>query len=633
VCGIAGIAARGRVERDTLIAMARALAHRGPDGEAVSLEAPFASRGGEWQAGLAHRRLAVLDTSDAGAQPMTSRSGRTSLVLNGEIYNYLELRRLLPGFTWRTSGDAEVLVELLEARGPEVLERVNGIFAFACWNRARRELWLARDRLGVKPLFYSADARGIAFASELRALLRVPHISRGVDWDALSAYLDFGFVPAPKSLVRGVEKLPAGALLRWTPAGARVTEWWRVPDPPEPGGDFASWREGMYARLVDSVRLQLRSHVPVGTFLSGGVDSTLVTALATRELGPIDTFAVVYPENPLLDEGRFARVAARALGTRHVELPVHAADVRDAAPGLLGAIDEPFADSSFIPVQLLSRAARQRITVALSGDGADELFAGYRRYRADRWLARWQCVPAVVRDRIGSSLRTRLRADRSTRSGEFVRRARKVLAVEGLSEGVRALALARIFDDVEKRLLVPGLNGASSFGLDHLLGVRRRVGGRDALDRQLRTDVSLALPDDMLVKVDRASMAHGLEVRVPFLDHRVVEHALALPTGRKLRGRGSKPALLDVFGASLPRVVRRRRKAGFDAPLTGWLRGPLRELVRDVLDPRRVAATGVLDPSRVTQLIDAHESGSADHAWRIWSLLVLCDWSTHHGLC
>ncbi|UCE86536.1 MAG: asparagine synthase (glutamine-hydrolyzing) [Deltaproteobacteria bacterium] len=631
MCGIAGIAARGRVERSELVAMAGALAHRGPDGEGVFIDAPFACRGAQWQVGLAHRRLAVLDPGPGAAQPMTSRSGRTSLVLNGEIYNYLELRRLLPGFAWRTRGDAEVMVELLEAYGPAVLERVNGIFAFAGWDRVDRRLWLARDRLGVKPLFYRADANGVAFASELQALLRLPGVGRRIDRGALSAYLDFGFVPEPRSFVQGVEKLSPGSLLTWTADGARVRAWWGVPDPPT-GGDFASWREGLYARLIDSVRLQLRSDVPVGTFLSGGVDSTLVTALASRERGAIDSFSVVYPEDPLLDERRFARAAARALGTRHFEVPIRAADVRAAAPELIASIDEPFADSSFVPVQLLSRAARERVTVALSGDGADELFAGYRRYRAERWLARWQRLPVRVRRSLGAGLRNRLRPDRSTRLGELVRRAQKVLASEGLSEAARALALARIFDAADKRRLVPALDEALPSGLDDLRAVRRRVGGRDPLDRQLRTDVCLGLPGDMLAKVDRASMAHGLEVRVPFLDHRVVEHALALPTDRKLRGRRAKPALLDVFGPSLPRVVRRRRKAGFDAPLTGWLRGPLRELVRDTLEPRRIAAAGLLDAASVTQLITDHERGAADHAARIWSLVVLSDWSARHGI-
>jgi asparagine synthase (glutamine-hydrolysing) len=306
--------------------------------------------------------------------------------------------------------------------------------------------------------------------------------------------------------------------------------------------------------------------------------------------------------------------------------------VRSAASDVLVSIDEPLADSSLLPVYLLSRAARERVTVALSGDGADELFAGYRRYRAERWLVRWQRVPALARRRFVSDVLSRVTADRSTRLGELCRRVRKVLETEGLDEADRALALARLFGEAEKVRLVPELDGAAPSGREDLRRVRRRVGGRDALDRQLRTDLCLGLPDDMLVKVDRASMAHGLEVRVPFLDHRVVEHALALPAQRKLRGRRAKPALLDVFGSFLPAAVRRRRKAGFDAPLTTWLRGPLRELVRDGLHPSRVAATGMLDPGPVAALVDAHERGTADHAGRIWSLLVFTDWSVRHDL-
>ncbi|HTF35700.1 MAG TPA: asparagine synthase (glutamine-hydrolyzing) [Myxococcota bacterium] len=626
MCGIAGIVAWGTVEEADLSAMATALAHRGPDGEGLARCAPFQAAGETWQVGLAHRRLAVFDPTPAGAQPMRSRSGRTWIVLNGEIYNHHELRRYLGDFTFRTGTDTEVLLELIEALGIEgALQRTNGIFALAVWDDMERRLCLARDRLGIKPLFYSVSPSGVRFASELRALLVGRGASRTVDPHALSEYLDFGFVPAPRTIVQDVSKLPPASLFIWSEGRHRVSEWWSLPAAPESAGQ-PGWREGLYTRLSDAVRLQLRSDVPVGCFLSGGVDSTIVTALAVREGGPLDTFSVRFPESPLLDEGEYARAVARSLGTRHHEVPLVAQDVLRAAPELLDGIDEPFADSSLLAVSLLSRFARRIVTVALSGDGADELFAGYRRYQATRWLARWQRVPTPLRVYVAEPMLRRMSEDRGTRRGELVRRARKVMACAELSPEAQALALARIFGAEQKRLLVPWLGEATEAGLHRMRDLRATARGRDELDTRLRVDLLLGLPDDMLAKVDRASMAHGLEVRVPFLDHRVVEYASALPSGLKLRGGRSKIALLEVFGSELPARVRRRAKAGFDAPIGAWLRGPLRGLVRDTLAPGPVSRAGWLSTDAVQELVDDHEGGRADHAWRVWSLLVLQRW-------
>jgi asparagine synthase (glutamine-hydrolysing) len=621
---------RGGVEPGALEAMARALVHRGPDGEGAQRFARFELEGDVWQAGLAHRRLAIFDPTPAGGQPMLSRSGRSALVLNGEIYNHPELRRRLPGFPWRTATDTEVLLELFEREGVSVLARANGMFAFALWDLERRRLWLGRDRLGIKPLFYREDKDGLVFASELRALLAGRSGARRIDARAVSAYFDLGFVPAPLSIMQGVAKLPPGCLLAWQEGETRLERWWQLPEaeleaPP-------GWRERLYARLVDAVRLQLRSDVPVGCFLSGGVDSTLIAALAMRERGALDTFSLCFPEAPAFDEARHARYAARRLGTRHHEIPVTESDALGAAPAILAGIDEPFADSSLLPVHLLSRAARASVTVALSGDGADELFAGYRRYAAERWLARWRRLPPGLRGRVIGPLVRRMPADRSTAVGELGRRMRRVIEVDGLDDDARAYALARIFSAAEAASFAPGLAVEAEAGASLFGEARVRLGGRDALDARLRLDLSIGLPDDMLTKVDRASMAYGLEVRVPYLDHALVEHAARLPSRLKRRGGRSKLALLDVFGAALPRRTRRRRKWGFEAPLTSWLRGSLRELMRDSLAETRLARSAWIAPRAVRELIDRHERGVADHAWRIWSLMVLVDWADRHGV-
>jgi asparagine synthase (glutamine-hydrolysing) len=627
MCGIAGLVTRGRVDEARLCAMAEALAHRGPDGEGRFVSSPFAAAGDEWQLGLAHRRLAVFDPSPAGAQPMRSRSGRTVLVLNGEIYNHAELRRHLPGFPFRSGTDTEVLLELCEEIGVRAaLERANGMFALAFWDAEIRSLVLGRDRVGIKPLFYRESGGAVAFASELRGLLVASAERPRIDPRGLSEYLDFGFVGAPRTVLEGFAKLPPGSLLEWRDGRCAVSPWWTLPEAASHAGPAPGWREGLHQRLSNAVHLQLRADVPVGAFLSGGVDSTLVTTLAVRERGAIDTFSVRFPESPRLDEGAHAAAVARLLGTRHHEVSIGADDAERIAVDLLAEVDEPFADSSLLPVHVLSKAAREHVTVALSGDGADELFAGYRRYQADRWLIRWRRVPGPFRARVAERLLRRLGDDRATARGELVRRARKVLASASLAPDARALALARIFGAAEKLAVAPGLADVEGAGLERLQALRATAGGRDELDTRLRVDLVHALPDDMLVKVDRASMAHGLEVRVPFLDHRVVEHAALLPSRLKLRGTRGKRALLDVFGADLPAHVRRRPKAGFDAPIGAWLRGPLRTLTRDVLAAPALASAGWLDPGAVSRLLDDHDAGRADHAWRLWSLVVLQTW-------
>ena len=634
MCGIAGILGRGPVDARRLEAMAAALRHRGPDGEGVWRSQAFSAAGSTWQLGLAHTRLAVFDPGPAGAQPMRSRSGRTTLVFNGEIYNHPELRRRLPGFPWRTRTDSEVLLELLEAFGIRALDWTNGMFAFACFDAREGRLWIARDRLGVKPVYVRCDAAGVAFGSELPALLAGSDVPRRVDPEALSAYLDFGFVPAPRTILEGVTKLPPGGLFEWRRGEACTRSWWSAPRPQVATTAPGAWRESLYTALVDAVRLRLRSDVAVGTFLSGGLDSSLVSALAVRERPELRSFSLRLAEAPELDESAHARAAARALGTRHHEVVVTGGEVEAALPGLLAGLDEPFADSSWLCVHFLARAARREVTVALSGDGADELFAGYRRYGAERWLARWQRLPGPARRAVVAPLLRRLGEERGTLRGELGRRARKVLDAEGLTPEARALAVARIVREGEKlSLLGEGLEGQTrEVSLRLLRALRERERGRDELETRLRVDLALGLPDDMLTKVDRASMAHGLEVRVPFLDPRVVEVALALPSRLKLGPARGKRALREVFHAHLPAAVRRRRKAGFDAPLGGWLRGPLRPWLRDVLATRTGGVAGRLRPAAVHELLERHESGAEDHAWRLWSLALLCDWSHRHAV-
>ncbi|MEM7411663.1 MAG: asparagine synthase (glutamine-hydrolyzing) [Myxococcota bacterium] len=631
MCGIAGWVGRGPVDAGVLDAMGRALSHRGPDGGASACFAPFPFEGDVFAGGFAHRRLAVFDPSQAGAQPMRSRSGRFTIVFNGEIYNHHELRRRLPGFPWRTGTDTEVLVELLEREGLAVLAELNGMFAFAAWDDEEKRLWLARDRLGIKPLYLREDKDGVAFASELRGLLAGPRFARRLDLDALSSYLDFGFVPAPRTALEGVEKLSPGCLLEWRPGRSRRVRWWRLPAGRD-GAPDAGWREELTLRMLDAVRIQLRSDVPLGCFLSGGIDSSLIAALAKRERGDLTTFSLAFPDAPGFDESLRARRTAARLGTRHVEIPLSSSQAGAEVPSLLQELDEPFADSSLVPVHALARGARDHVTVALAGDGADELFAGYRRYRADVWLRRWHRLPLAARERGLAPWLRSLSPDRSTRLGEWVRRARRVLEVDGIGEADRLFAMTRLIGDGQKTSLVPALEGRGDSARQRFDEHHALAGGRDALDTQLRVDLGFGLPDDMLTKVDRASMAFGLEVRVPFLDHRLVEHVARLPSGLKLRGTRSKAALLDVFGGWLSREVRRAPKHGFEAPLSMWLRGPLRELTHDTLAERRLQDQGVFDVGSVSRMLDDHDRGVTDHGWRLWSLVVWSDWTRRMGV-
>ena len=630
MCGIAGWIGRGALAPATLDAMGDALAHRGPDGGSILRFEPYHAEGDRFEGGFAHRRLAIFDPSEAGTQPMTSRTGRFALVLNGEIYNHRELRRRLPGFPWRTATDTEVLLELLEREGLEVLRSVNGMFAFAAWDADEKRLWLARDRLGIKPLYVRDTKDGLGFASELRGLLAGPVFPRRLDLDALSAYLDFGFVPAPRTALEGVEKLAPGTVLEWRSGESRRRRWWQLPEG-RAGAPGAGWRETLTVRVLEAVRLQLRSDVALGCFLSGGVDSSLLAALAQREHRDLTTFSLAFPDAPGYDESLRARRTAARLGTRHIEIPLSSDQAGAEVPALLQQLDEPFADSSLVPVQALARGAREHVKVALSGDGADELFAGYRRYRAEAWLRRWRRLPAPAREHGLEPWLRSLSSDRSTRLGEWVRRARRVLEVDGVSEADRLFAMTRLIGDGEKTQLVPALQGRPDAARASFDAHHAKARGRDGLDTQLRVDLGFGLPDDMLTKVDRASMAFGLEVRVPFLDHELVEHVSQLPSEWKLRGTRSKAALVDVFGGWLTREVRRAPKHGFDAPLSMWLRGPLRELAHDTLAERSLQDHGVFDVGSVKRLLKEHDTGRADHGWRLWSLLVWSDWTRRLG--
>src|SRR5579875_3076144 len=569
--------------------MNAALWHRGPDGGGIHLDGPAA---------LAARRLAIIDLA-GGDQPMLTADGELCVVQNGEILNHLELRAELErqGVRFRTRCDTEVLLHLYRREGPGFVSRLRGMFALALWDRGAGRLLLARDRFGIKPLYYAVGSGRLSFASELKALLRQPELSREVDGDALHAYLAFNSIPAPLTIFRAVRKLPPGHLLSCEAAGVKLSRFARPAPAPaervrrEPAAALA---EELRARLQDSVRAHLLADVPVGVLLSGGVDSSLLTALARR--------------------------VARRYGTDHHELIV-APQVAELLPRLVAAFDEPFADSSALPTYLVSQLAAGHVKVVLSGEGGDELFGGYETYSADQ-LARW-VGPLAARL---APLVERLPSSDGRVSLEY--RAKRFARAAALPPLERHHGWKEIFSAAQRNeLLTPAWRRASA---DPLHGWRARFAeteGAPLLARLQDVDLGLYLADDLLVKTDRMSMAHSLEARVPYLDPVVAELALALPSALKVRGLSKKRLLRRAAEPLIPREIIHARKRGFSIPAAAWLRGELQPLARELLAPGRIRAQGYFEPAAVTRLLDEHVARRQDHSRQLWGLICFTLWA------
>lgn len=632
MCGIAGgswTSDAAPVDDATLRRMTAALAHRGPDDEGF-----FQSPAG---AALGHRRLSIIDLA-GGHQPLSNEDGSAWIAFNGEIYNYKELQPALvaQGHRFRTASDTETIIHLYEQHGPDCVQKLRGMFAFALWDERRRQLFLARDRLGKKPLLYRHEPGRLLFGSELKAILQVPGVPREIDPLALADYLALQYVPYPKSILKGCAQLPPAhwAVFSAITGELKIARYWtppyedqpRLPDePPTPMSDD-EWRTRIRDALAEAVRLRLRSDVPLGAFLSGGIDSTIITGLMQRQSSrPIQTFSIGFPVRQF-DERSYAREAAKKLGADHHELVVDPSAV-ELLPKLIHHYDQPFADSSAIPTMYLSEFTRKHVTVALTGDGGDELFSGYDRYQAvgladrvDR-LPRWLRAPLTHRvwQRIPASVQQRSRR----------RRLKRFLAVLGQPPERRYLNWISIFDDARRgELLTPeyqrqlGDHDPAEF----ILSAYGRHPGTDMVRRTTAVDVDTYLPCDILVKVDIASMAYGLECRCPFLDHHVAELAARMPQRLKMRGGRGKLILREVFSEFLPESIQRRAKMGFGVPLDHWFRHELRDFMTDTLLAAKCLNRGYFRPEAIRQLIHEHVSAQWDHSARLWSLLVLELW-------
>jgi asparagine synthase (glutamine-hydrolysing) len=626
MCGIYGVVTRGGpVDATPLAAMDAAMVHRGPDDSGTLVDGPCA---------LGMRRLAIIDL-DGGHQPIAGEDRSSWVVLNGEIYNHRELRRRLiaRGHRFATASDTEAIVHLYEERGATLCEELRGMFAFAVWDRRAQRLVLGRDRLGIKPLYYAEAPGGLAFASELRALLAHPWVARALDPDALAHYLAFGTAPSDRALVAGVRKLEPGHVLTWAAGVTTVRRYWdlgRAAARPTGGRAGASIDgalprrldegvEQVRALLQDAVTSHLLADVPVGAFLSGGIDSTTVVALMTRAGARPQTFSIGFDEDDF-NELRFARLVAERLGTRHEELVVRP-EVWGLLDRLVSALDEPIADVSAVPTFLVSELAARHVKVVLSGDGGDEVFGGYDRYP--------QALAEARRlDRFGPWPRARRAVGRLAEALPERARGKYWLRHVALDPRLRYLDGESLFSpDARRRLTTPEWC-ARTKGPDPL-EVRAhhyQSAPGDALGRLLYLDATTYLPLDILTKVDRMSMAHSLEVRPPLLDTPLVEAVAAMPSAWKVAAGEQKILLKRAVERWLPREIIDRPKRGFGVPIRHWFRGALRGDARAVLDDRRTRERGLLDPRAVVALLDEHASGRRDQSLRIWALLVLELW-------
>lgn len=621
MCGIAGrynFASGAPASPEAIAAMCQLMAHRGPDGHGVRVEGPL---------GLGHRRLSIIDLSDAGRQPMSYQDGKLWISFNGEIYNFAALREELEreGHAFRSRTDTEVVLAAYLQWGLPFLKRLRGMFAFALWDARRRRLLLARDRVGKKPLFYRLDQHGIAFASESRAFLADTGFEPRANAEALLHYLSFHYVPTPMSGFDGVRKLPPAHYLVVEDGNVAVERYWRLSYRQKCSLSEDEACEELRHRLEEAVRLRLVSDVPLGAFLSGGIDSASVVALMSRVgTSRVKTFSIGFEEAEY-NELAFARQVASRYDTDHHEFIVRP-DAAAILPKLVWHYGEPYADSSAVPTYYLAELTRRHVTVALNGDAGDESFAGYERYLANQLatrLARW---PAGVRGPLTAILRRIPRQggpkSLGVRLGRLVDAWSKPLGqryaawVMGFTPEMLARVCTESFLDATGRVDTA----------QHIVGAFERAEADNVLDATLDVDVQTYLPDDLLVKVDVATMAHSLEGRSPFLDHELMEFAASLPPGLKLRGRTTKYLLKRAMRPLVPAPILERRKMGFGVPLDHWFRADLREMARDLLLSPRALQRGYFREEAVRSLLDDHAEGRALWHHQLWNLLMLELW-------
>ncbi len=623
MCGICGFVLERRADYDgrkVLKGMADTILHRGPDAEGFHVDGAVH---------LGHRRLSIIDL-EGGKQPLSTEDGSVTIVFNGEVYNFQSLRAELEekGHVFRTNSDTEVLVHLWEEVGTELPSHLNGMFAFAIWDGNRKELFIARDRMGQKPLYWTQNREAFVFGSELRAVMAHPSVERRLDPVSVSKYMLFDTVPSPGSILAGVQKLEPGTWLLYQEGRYRTGRYWDLtfPDRREKAPRFEEATELLYQRMRTSVERRMIADVPLGVFLSGGIDSSAVTALMCELVGPknVKSFSVGF-SNASFDESEYAQTVARHFGTQHSTKRLEPSTMLELLPGIISRLDEPLADNSLIPTYFLSQFTREKVTVALGGDGGDELCLGYPTFLAHK-VARWYALlPRFVRTAVARAVEALpvstdnisldYQAKQFVRGMEYDRFSRHFVWIGSVAPREQGGVLTPDFAPADPGLVVEDVGR-------HVAA----CAARDDFDALTYVYSKIYMCDDILAKVDRASMMHSLEARAPLLDHEVVDTFTAMPTRYKLKGRKMKHLLKQTFQGRLPDPILARKKKGFGVPVAEWLKGPLRPWVEELFSPSSLAQHGVFTHAGVQQLWGDHLAGVRDNRKPLWSLVVLLLW-------
>jgi asparagine synthase (glutamine-hydrolysing) len=623
ICGILDLNHNGAPQRDALERMCQIIAHRGPDDEGHFFADGLA---------MGMRRLSIIDLS-GGHQPISNEDGTVSVINNGEIYNYLELREYLlkKGHVFRTNSDTEVLVHLYEQDGLDFVKRLRGMFALALWDAPRQRLVLARDRVGKKPLYIYREPHRLFFASEIKSILVAGNVPREIDAQALREYLALGYVPAPRTMFAGIEKILPGHLMIIEAGTVHQREYWDPPFDSQEDRSEQDWIEQVRAKLLESVRIRLISDVPLGAFLSGGIDSSsVVAAMAQFSNRPVKTYSIGFQgEDKFYNELPYARAVADAFHTDHHEIVVRP-DVADLLPKLIWHLDEPIADSAFFTTYLVSKLARESVAVILSGVGGDELFGGYRRYLGEAISRYYRLVPGALRKHVLPALIDYLPQDRHSSWKNNIRYASAFIKTAQLDPISRYMSYVNIFPaTLRSRLLQQAWqpdSSSSELASEVLSGYFARCHSKDDVNRIMYADIKTSLTDDLLALTDKTSMAASIECRAPFVDQELIELAGKIPSSAKIRGLKMKHLLKKVVEPWLPKEILNRKKRGFGAPVGAWMRNDLQPLVDDMLSETQIKKRGLFEWRVVQEVIASHRAQHSDHTDHLLALVSLEQW-------
>jgi asparagine synthase (glutamine-hydrolysing) len=639
MCGICGkLRTDGKsVDEGMLRKMTSVLSHRGPDDGGVHISAQGATAGSQVNIGLGHRRLSIIDLSAAGRQPMSNEDKSIWIVFNGEIYNFQSLRAELEskGHRFHSHTDTEAIIHLYEEEGIDTVKRLVGMFAFALWDERKQTLLLCRDHIGIKPLVYSWDGNTLVFASEIKGILEDTDVKREMDWDALNLYLTFNYIPAPYTIFKSIRKLSPGHILVFQNGEVREDAYWNIDLNPRVRStemDFDACKRELFKTLEEAVRMQMIADVPLGAFLSGGIDSSIIVGLMARNSSrPVETYTIGYKDMPMFDETAYARDVALLNRTDHHEIKLDARDIMQAVPQVLASFDEPFGDSSAVPTFVVSRETRKGVTVALSGDGGDELFAGYRMYKGEDWYRGYRLLPSFLRKQLIEPFLMSLSDSRDEKFSEYVRRSKKFVRGAKDTFAERVFTLNEIFSRDLRRVILHDSKTAD-YDLGMKLTASRLNEMHDGhINSMLYADLKQSLPGDMLTKVDAMSMFHALEVRVPLLDHRVCELAFSMRGDWKLHNGKSKYVLVETFKDILPPSLHNRPKWGFEMPISKWLKTDLRYLIEKYLSKDFITRQGIFNYAAIEELVNNLMSNRVDTSWHIWNLIVFQVWHGQYG--